>query len=1130
MKNLRNEIMERFNLNEIQRIAAEKVGRNLIIDAPTASGKTEAILLSIEEGSSVTWMLPTITSCTFMYRRLCHDFNNLNVRVMTSVMTEERILDPKFTTVNIITCDPYMVEYIKGVVEKGEHNKTTDSILVLDEIDNYPPKVRSVLIEYLSNVELKQVILASATLDEELRHVGDFEIIKFSEISNKIRYKSMVLRNKDDAVDIIAENFKKKKIGVICNSINEMESVMYRVTNLLHLHEGDLSVIFHHSKMSNDEKFENERRLFEGEYDLLISNDLVSMSVDVSLDLLIMNWSDKLNINIQRMGRLNRRNKKVSFHNLYILKDGYYPPFINDSKAESLFRECGFQYGIPKLITNDLIKQWSDQVELEHVHIEDIKEEVKHCIENNEEILLRDVPYTLRYEEVKVLQKRKKGKKIEAEKKTVTVDMKVQNLPYDYYYPCSEEDGERDLLYMPWMADIDHPTHDAGRCWRITNLDSEGIRTIIPYDGPSYKWYKDIEDEEDDDSHDEENIDKFTAEKACDILETLLRECNNTSKAENWLYVNNRGNADIERVEKVFYNNYPDLDFYDFEDNLKWCLKIHDIELDELRRGSHAFVNYSNYLELGYQWLALPHDIKSHFIISGTETRFKELMEKYVEGSSLFVDESIMPKPEEVRHDIDIVFLYSYRNDENCLLKQEVFRNISKEWSDLYRYDIEDKSIIDRIPIAYFTKWGDYVLIDPNDIRDYIRLLEKDAKKSFTDMNFPLPPVDTLYTKVDTGKYLDDADYTVFVHDIFSYTGSKDSSSLDSRKQLDDERLYFLLDRISHFHKYFSDDKECKWRLDNCIRDYGRSSYKDANMSRIFSHALAPVNICLDTLRKEVFLRVLVVSDDLVDIKVDINKIPKKYHYLLSIEESDYGIWLGFHYDGIGMPLEYSRYTKFKDKTIDIEQGSPNEIPDFDPNEEDVIDIDGLPEYSFGKVNKILDTLIKRCEEVTKEKDWKLSFSCIERTRVIKSIFEEIYPDLSYEDFERILRYTNVKEFQNKAPFNMKNLCWDCGQTYLNDSWLLMPYNIKEYFIEHIEPDFIKEADKNPAVDEINFRKEMEILTRDDLSHKNEDRDYYGFIFKQYKKRYGDPNRDIPIAFVLDYSNEYRLIDPSIFR
>mgnify|MGYP001004674056 CR=1 FL=1 len=326
--NLRKEIEGKFQLNEIQKQSAEKVGKNLIIDAPTASGKTEAILLSIPEGSKVTWMLPTITSCTFMYRRLCHDFNNLNITVNTSTLTEERILSDRFTTINIITCDPLMISYMRSYVEEGLYKQTTESVLVLDEIDNYPVKVRTALKHYISNIDLDQVILASATLDEELKSIKkDFSTIKFSHISNKIRYKSFSIDGYNKVDKIIKENYKKKKIGIICNCITYMEHIASRLQEKLGLNcEEDMNIIYHHSGLPNEIKLENEKRLFEKDYDLLISNDLISMSVDVDLDILIMDWSDKLNVNIQRMGRLNRRGKKANFTNLYIVVDGVYPP------------------------------------------------------------------------------------------------------------------------------------------------------------------------------------------------------------------------------------------------------------------------------------------------------------------------------------------------------------------------------------------------------------------------------------------------------------------------------------------------------------------------------------------------------------------------------------------------------------------------------------------------------------------------------------------------------------------------------------------------------------------------------------------------------------------------------------
>lgn len=505
--NLRKEIEERFNLNEIQRQATEKVGKNLIIDAPTASGKTEAILLAIPEGSTVTWMLPTITSCIFMYRRLCHDFEGLNVRVLTSTLEDERILDDNFTTINIITCDPYMVSYMRSFVEeKGITKQTTDPVLVLDEIDNYPVKVRTTLKHYMSNIKLDQIILASATLDEELKSIKkDFETIKFSHISNKIRYKSFVIDGYDKVAKIVKGNYKKKKIGIICNCITYMEYIASGLQDKLGLNcEEDMNIIFHHSSLPNEIKLENERRLFEKDYDLLVSNDLISMSVDVDLDILIMDWSDKLNVNIQRMGRLNRRGKKANFTNLFIVSDGMYPPFIDRDDAEDLLDNLGFEVDESKLITSDMISNWSNQIVLDEYSFNDLVNDVKFAIENGEEILLRDVPMTFRYKEVITIQTRKKGKKITTERKVVTTDKKMNHIPYVWETPCSEEGGEKDLLYMPWLGDVEHPDFESSNIWLIESYDpNSGIRTIVPYWGEQYEYYG---DQEEDDYDDEEAL------------------------------------------------------------------------------------------------------------------------------------------------------------------------------------------------------------------------------------------------------------------------------------------------------------------------------------------------------------------------------------------------------------------------------------------------------------------------------------------------------------------------------------------------------------------------------------------------------------------------------------------------
>ena len=287
----------------------------------------------------------------------------------------------------------------------------------------------------------------------------------------------------------------------------------------------DMNVIFHHSSLPNEVKFENERRLFEGEYDLLISNDLVSMSVDVDLDILIMDWSDKLNVNIQRMGRLNRKGKRVTFKNLFIIDDGVYPPFIDRNIAESLLYDLELSNGTSKIITSDLVSEWSDMIELEDYSFDNLVEDVKYAINHDEEILLRDVPLVFRYEEIRTVQKRKKGKKIEAERKLMTVDKRMNSIPWIWDTPCSEEDGEKDLVYIPWLYDVDHPSGENSSTWLITNYDQEsGIRTIVPYTGPQYEYYVDVEDDDENDEDEYTSADNFLQEEEWEEYDYIIAQ------------------------------------------------------------------------------------------------------------------------------------------------------------------------------------------------------------------------------------------------------------------------------------------------------------------------------------------------------------------------------------------------------------------------------------------------------------------------------------------------------------------------------------------------------------------------------------------------------------------------------
>ena len=882
IKNLEREIRGKFNLNQIQELALANEGKNIILDAPTASGKTEAILLAIEEGKTVTWMLPTITACTFMYRRLCHDFESLNVRVLTSTLTDERIVDESFTTINIITCDPYMIDYMKALLSDNEHRQSTDDVLVLDEIDNYPVKVRTALKSYLKNVTLDQVILASATLDEELKSTNNYLTISFDEIKNTIRYRAQLIEDKNLIIPILKKEYKNKKIGFICNTIMEMETIMNYITTATGARIDDMNVIFHHSKLSLEEKDDNERRLFEGDYDILISNDLISMSVDVSLDLLFMNWSDQMNINIQRMGRLNRRCKKVSFTNLYIMKNGFYPPFISGAQAELEYKNAGLPQDeyITDLITTKRIGNWSHNLVLPSYDLGDLVSEVKSAVDNNEEILLRDVPMTLRYEEVRVIEKRKKGKKIEAERKVVTVDTKTNGLQYDWYYPCSEEGGEKDILYMPWLNQVEHPKHGSSSYWLIESYNPEnGIRIIRPYNGERYEY--DYEDDEEDDvvkneiffedrDDFEEHIDyysyscnelyparkdtvkKYTKKEINQILQDLLTNSNKLSKEFQYDFSTSR-ETDYKRMYRLLditfgkdklniETIYSDLINLVKEEYNKDGYPLEEQILELFPRFRNVFNDYYNMTgraRINTFWLTMPYEFKQYII-------------KYIDtDNNINLEEGLFQ------------FYFPYSRNDDVVGHDD-------DWYEDYLYEefVEKYGDMRNVPkgipyLIIFDEFGDdkKFLVNPKDeiFKNYNPKFNINNDRY--ERHFEIKEIDHVYDHEDNTQNISNRVFDKILPDdiIISKFGHKEARTLS------DEEVFYLLDRILYFDSISTYNKEV-----GCIY------YSVAEMlDKVFS----PCRFRVQELLYEVGNMILTI-DKYCYCDFDLNKLPEKHRHL----------------------------------------------------------------------------------------------------------------------------------------------------------------------------------------------------------------------------------------------------------
>lgn len=322
-----------------QKDASLTIG-NVILTAPTGSGKTEASLLWLQNqlkygNGRVFYILPFTASINAMFERLEKNIPNkvgllhgkLSAFIETKfedddLVDENRKQEIKeqyktlVTPLKIVT--PFQllknIFVLKGF-EKGLF-EWAGGYFIFDEIHAYNPKVFAQIISLLkfSTKYLGvKVFIMSATLPAFLRKELENAIENYTSINasqelyNKFDRHRIVVKAGllNDNLNLIQESLNKgKKVLVVCNTVKQAQIVFAALNS-------ENKILLHSAFNAND-RSKKEKQLLENDTKLLIGTQAIEVSLDIDYDI-IFTEPAPFDALIQRFGRVNRKgNKGVS--------------------------------------------------------------------------------------------------------------------------------------------------------------------------------------------------------------------------------------------------------------------------------------------------------------------------------------------------------------------------------------------------------------------------------------------------------------------------------------------------------------------------------------------------------------------------------------------------------------------------------------------------------------------------------------------------------------------------------------------------------------------------------------------------------------------------------------------------
>lgn len=331
--------------NSVQKFMMENRKNNVVMIAPTGSGKTEAALLWFH-GEKGFYTLPLKVSSNAIYKRINENYQYEDVALLhsdsvNSYLESAEDLENGYKNyekakrfsypLTVCTVDQLFRFVYKALGTEIFAATLKYSKIVIDEIQSYSPRVVAALIFGLSEIRHMggKFAIITATFPPVLQYFmkisgllkgEDYVWHDFSDDAAAKRHRLKVVDG-DLNIKAIVEEASNKKVLIICNTVSKAQSIYGK------LKEEGLEPGLLHSRFIREHRNLLEKKIMEFSADetesgIWVTTQIVEASLDIDFDVLHteMCTADSL---LQRMGRCNRAGKKdTTVPNIIVYNNG----------------------------------------------------------------------------------------------------------------------------------------------------------------------------------------------------------------------------------------------------------------------------------------------------------------------------------------------------------------------------------------------------------------------------------------------------------------------------------------------------------------------------------------------------------------------------------------------------------------------------------------------------------------------------------------------------------------------------------------------------------------------------------------------------------------------------------------